>query len=138
MRDGAEVSLAEARRIAVRAQLLDGAANGVLDTVRRLGFLQMDLEQALELRGAGGLGHLRQRFYELLFRVQDIAKLIDQELLDGLRFCEVGAFGMDRRALRQIVPDVLERRGLDELPLLALVPWAAGIDLALIALADVS
>ena len=32
----------EARRIAVRAQLLDGAATGVLETVRRLGFLQLD------------------------------------------------------------------------------------------------
>jgi uncharacterized protein YcaQ len=32
----------EARRIAVRAQLLDGSARGVLDTVRRLGFLQLD------------------------------------------------------------------------------------------------
>src|SRR5205823_8710625 len=32
----------EARRVAVRAQLLDGAARGVLDTVRKLGFLQMD------------------------------------------------------------------------------------------------
>jgi len=32
----------EARRIAVRTQLLDGSANGVLDTVRRLGFLQLD------------------------------------------------------------------------------------------------
>src|SRR6476469_4999882 len=31
-----------ARRIAVRAQLLDGSATGVLDTVRRLGFLQLD------------------------------------------------------------------------------------------------
>jgi uncharacterized protein len=37
-----EVSVEEARRIAVRAQLLDGSAGGVLDTVRRLGFLQMD------------------------------------------------------------------------------------------------
>src|SRR5205814_4315392 len=36
------VTLAQARRIAVRAQLLDGSAKGVLDTVRRLGFLQMD------------------------------------------------------------------------------------------------
>ena len=36
------MSLAEARRIAVRSQLLDGSATGVLDTVRRLGFLQMD------------------------------------------------------------------------------------------------
>jgi hypothetical protein len=32
----------QARRIAVRAQLLDGSAKGVLDTVRRLGHLQMD------------------------------------------------------------------------------------------------
>ena len=31
-----------ARRIAVRAQLLDGTAVSVLDTVRRLGFLQLD------------------------------------------------------------------------------------------------
>ena len=37
-----EVSVAEARRIAVRAQLLDGSATGVLETVRRLGFLQLD------------------------------------------------------------------------------------------------
>jgi len=36
------VSLAQARRIAVRAQLLDGSASGVLDTVRKLGFLQID------------------------------------------------------------------------------------------------
>jgi uncharacterized protein len=32
----------QARRIAVRAQRLDGSAKSVLDTVRRLGFLQMD------------------------------------------------------------------------------------------------
>jgi len=37
-----EVSVAEARRIAVRSQLLDGSAETVLDTVRRLGFLQID------------------------------------------------------------------------------------------------
>ena len=36
------VTLAQARRIAVRAQLLDGSANGVLATVRQLGFLQID------------------------------------------------------------------------------------------------
>jgi hypothetical protein len=32
----------QARRIAVRAQLLDGSARGIRETVRRLGFLQMD------------------------------------------------------------------------------------------------
>lgn len=37
-----KVSPEEARRIAVRAQLLDGSASGVLETVRRLGFLQID------------------------------------------------------------------------------------------------
>ena len=37
-----EVGVEEARRIAVRAQLLDGSATSVLDTVRRLGFLQLD------------------------------------------------------------------------------------------------
>jgi uncharacterized protein len=37
-----KVGIEEARRIAVRAQLLDGSADGVLDTVRRLGFLQLD------------------------------------------------------------------------------------------------
>jgi uncharacterized protein YcaQ len=36
------VSPAAARRIAVRAQLLDGSADGVLETVRHLGFLQLD------------------------------------------------------------------------------------------------
>jgi uncharacterized protein YcaQ len=34
--------LEAARRIAVRAQLLDGSAEGVLDTIRRLRFLQLD------------------------------------------------------------------------------------------------
>jgi len=38
-----KVSLEEARRIAVRAQALDGSASGVRETVRRLGFLQIDV-----------------------------------------------------------------------------------------------
>ena len=37
-----EVSVAQARRIAVRSQLLDGSAKNVLETVRQLGFLQLD------------------------------------------------------------------------------------------------
>jgi uncharacterized protein YcaQ len=36
------VTLPQARRIAVRAQALDGSATSVLEVVRRLGFLQMD------------------------------------------------------------------------------------------------
>ena len=39
---GTEVSVEEARRIAIRAQALDGASTNVLETVRRLGFLQLD------------------------------------------------------------------------------------------------
>jgi uncharacterized protein YcaQ len=42
------VDLEAARRIAVRAQALDGSANGVLETVRRLGFLQIDVVQPVE------------------------------------------------------------------------------------------
>jgi uncharacterized protein YcaQ len=37
-----QVTLAQARRMAVRAQLLDGRAEGILETVRRLGYLQVD------------------------------------------------------------------------------------------------
>ena len=37
-----EVPVEEARRLAIRAQGLDGEASGVLETVRRLGFLQLD------------------------------------------------------------------------------------------------
>jgi hypothetical protein len=36
------VTVEQARRVAVRAQALDGSATDVLDVVRRLGFLQMD------------------------------------------------------------------------------------------------
>ena len=41
-RRGVAVSPEEARRIAVRSQLLDGSATHLLGTVRRLGFLQID------------------------------------------------------------------------------------------------
>src|SRR5881227_4061824 len=37
-----EIPVEEARRIAIRAQALDGRTSGVLETVRRLGFLQLD------------------------------------------------------------------------------------------------
>jgi len=42
------VSVEEARRIAVRAQALDGSARGVLETVQRLGFLQIDVVAPVE------------------------------------------------------------------------------------------
>jgi len=40
--NGRVVGVEEARRIAVRSQLLDGSARGVLETVRQLSFLQID------------------------------------------------------------------------------------------------
>jgi uncharacterized protein YcaQ len=40
--EGVPLSPAEARRIAVHAQALDGSASDVLETVRRLGYLQLD------------------------------------------------------------------------------------------------
>ena len=43
-----KVSVEEARRIAVRAQALDGSANDVLGAVRRLGFLQIDVVAPVE------------------------------------------------------------------------------------------
>ena len=43
-----KVSLEEARRIAVRAQALEGSGTGVLETVRRLGFLQIDVVAPVE------------------------------------------------------------------------------------------
>jgi uncharacterized protein YcaQ len=35
-------SLAQARRIAIRAQALDGSVSGILETVRKIGYLQID------------------------------------------------------------------------------------------------
>src|SRR5215207_11779511 len=43
-----KVTLEEARRLAVRAQALDGSATGVLETIRQLGFLQIDVVQPVE------------------------------------------------------------------------------------------
>ena len=67
------VSVEEARRIAVRAQALDGSATGVLDTVRRLGFLQIDVvapverPQHLVLHSRLGPGYDRAELDRLLW-----------------------------------------------------------------------
>ena len=67
------VSVEEARRIAVRAQLLDGSATDVLSTVRRLGFLQIDVvssvapPQHLVLWSRLGRGYDRAELDRLLW-----------------------------------------------------------------------
>jgi uncharacterized protein YcaQ len=68
------VTVEEARRIAVRAQALDGSASGVLETVRRLGFLQIDVVQPVErpqhlvLFSRLGPGYDRDELDRLLWR----------------------------------------------------------------------
>ena len=64
----------QARRIAVRAQLLDGSATDVLSTVRRLGFLQIDVvstvapPQHLVLFSRLGPGYDRSELDRLLWQ----------------------------------------------------------------------
>lgn len=67
------VSVEEARRLAVRAQSLDGSATDVLETVRRLGFLQIDVvapverPQHLVLYSRLGAGYDRAELDRLLW-----------------------------------------------------------------------
>jgi uncharacterized protein YcaQ len=73
-----EVSVEEARRIAVRAQQLDGSATNVLDTVRRLGFLQLDPissvapPQHLVLWSRLGSGYDRSELDHLLWETKQL------------------------------------------------------------------
>jgi uncharacterized protein YcaQ len=73
-----EVSVEEARRIAVRAQQLDGSATNVLDTVRRLGFLQLDPissvapPQHLVLWSRLGSGYDRSELDHLLWKTKQL------------------------------------------------------------------
>jgi uncharacterized protein YcaQ len=96
------VSLAQARRIAVRAQLLDGSASSVLDTVRRLGFLQIDpissiaTPQTLVLWSRLG--------------VYDVAEL-ERLLWEEKRLFEWGAFIWPIEDLPLITARMKRRRG---------------------------
>ncbi|MEO5575670.1 MAG: crosslink repair DNA glycosylase YcaQ family protein [Gaiellaceae bacterium] len=73
-----KVSAEEARRIAVRAQALDGTAGGVLDTIRRLGFLQIDVvapvatPQHLVLFSRLGPGYDRAELDRLLWEERSL------------------------------------------------------------------
>jgi uncharacterized protein YcaQ len=75
-----EVSREEARRIAVRAQLLDGSAKSVLDAVRRLGVLQIDVVSAvappqhLVLFSRLGPGYARAQLDDLVWKKRKLVE----------------------------------------------------------------
>ena len=77
-----KVTIEEARRIAVRAQALDATATNVLDTVRRLGFLQIDVVQPVE----------RPQHLVLFSR---LGPAYDRAELDGLLWEERALFEWD-------------------------------------------
>ena len=127
-----DVSVEEARRIAVRAQLLDGSATGVLDTVRRLGFLQIDpistVAQPQYLVLWSRLGpYDRAELDRLLWEERKLVEIDafvhpieDLPLLlararrrreDNARERRIAAFLTDNAAIRRYVLRELERRG---------------------------
>ncbi len=127
-----EVSAEEARRIAVRAQLLDGSEAGVLETVRRLGFLQIDPistvapPQYLVLWSRLGrydreeLDRLlweERRLVEVdafIYPIEDLPLLLaraKRRREDNARERRIAAFLKDNGAVRRYVLRELERRG---------------------------
>jgi uncharacterized protein YcaQ len=127
-----EVSVEKARRIAVRAQMLEGSATGVLETVRRLGFLQIDPistvapPQYLVLWSRLG-PYDRAELDRLLWEERELVELDafihpveDLPLLlararrrreDNARERRIAAFLKDNAAIRRYVVRELERRG---------------------------
>src|SRR5919204_246568 len=123
----------EARRIAVRAQLLDGSARGVLDTVRRLGFLQLDPistvspPQHLVLWSRLGDAYDREELDRLLWQERKLLEwqafvwpVEDLPLLRAQMRRKRGQYAWERRgteflqenaAFRRYVLRELERRG---------------------------
>jgi uncharacterized protein YcaQ len=127
-----EVSGEEARRIAVRAQLLDGSAAGVLGTVRRLGFLQIDpistvappqylvLWSRLGLYDRTELDRLlwdERRLVEIdafVYPIEDLPLLMARARRrreDNALERRIAAFLADNAAIRRYVLRELERRG---------------------------
>jgi hypothetical protein len=127
-----EVSVEEARRIAVRAQLLDGSATDVLDTVRCLGYLQIDPISAVAppqyLVLWSRLGpYDRAELDSLLWRerklveidafihpVEDLPLLLARARRrreDNARERRIVAFLKENAAIRRYVLRELERRG---------------------------
>jgi uncharacterized protein len=129
----AEVSRDQARRIAVRAQLLDGSATGVLETVRRLGRLQIDPistvapPQHLVLWSRLGLLYERAELDRLLWEDRKLVEwdafiypIEDMPLLRAAMRRKRGRYSWERRgsaflkanpAFRRHVLRELEQRG---------------------------
>jgi uncharacterized protein YcaQ len=130
-----KVSREEARRIAVRAQLLDGSAVGVLETVRRLGYLQIDVvapvaqPQHLVLFSRLGPTYRRAELDRLLWEerklfewnafirpIEDLP-LVQARMRDQRRTTRYArdrwmrGFLEENRAFRRYVLRELERRG---------------------------
>jgi hypothetical protein len=122
-----EISLADARRIAVRSQLLDGSATSVLETVRTLGFLQIDpissvaQPQHLVLWSRLGMRYDRAELDRLLW---DHNQLVEWRAfiypIEDLPYLRARMRGYSRRrseylnehrAFRQYVMRELESRG---------------------------
>jgi uncharacterized protein YcaQ len=128
------VTREQARRIAVRAQLLDGSARNVLDTVRALGFLQLDpiatvaTPQHLVLWSRLGSAYDRAELDRLLWEERKlfewnafIRPIEDLPLIQAyMRRRRLGKHAWERRgneflkenaAFRRYVLRELERRG---------------------------
>jgi uncharacterized protein len=125
------VTIDEARRIAVRAQLLDGSATDVLGTVRRLGFLQLDPiatvapPQHLVLWSRLGPSYDRAELDRLLWEERKLVEwnaflypMEDLPLLQaemrrrsGTRHKNLSAYLSDHAAFRRYVLRELESRG---------------------------
>jgi uncharacterized protein YcaQ len=96
------VSPEEARRIAVRSQLLDGSATDVLETVRRLGFLQLD-----PISTVAPPQHLVLWSRLGPFEIADLDRL----LWDDKKLFEWNAFIWPEEALPYIQARMRRRRG---------------------------
>jgi uncharacterized protein len=128
-----EVTREEARRIAVRAQLLDGSATSVLDTVRRLGSLQMDPistvapPQHLVLHSRLGPGYDPAELDRLLWQeralvevnafiypIEDLPLLVARmrrKREDNARERRIATFLKENAGFRRYVLRELEQRG---------------------------
>ena len=65
--------------------------------------------------------------------MQNVAHLIDQKLLDGLRYRRIRAFSVDKGSVAFAGAEILESRRFYELPRLPFIPRPARVHLAVVA-----